>query len=210
MDLLIAFFKAWMIGFAIAAPVGPIGVLCIKKTLELGFYGTMAVGLGAASADALYGLIAATGLTALSGFLLTNTGGIKILGGILLLCIAYKEEHHKINTIIVHQLAKHTDFCKLYSEVVFLTLTNPLTIISYIGVFVSIGGASKCSICHILAIVGGIFSGALMWWIILGSMIISVRGKIPDTWLKNIRYLSAAIIGGFGIWTLLSGLTMMM
>ncbi len=159
--MLLVFLKAWLIGFAIAAPVGPIGVLCIRKTLELGLMGTFAVGIGAALADSLYGLVAATGLTALSSFLLNHAGHIKLLGGLLLLGIAYKEEHHPVPSIDELQALRHKDFCKILSEVVLLTLMNPLTIISYIGVFASIGNVGCCSIISILSIVCGIFCGAL-------------------------------------------------
>ncbi len=207
--LLFVFFKAFFIGFAIAAPVGPIGVLCIRKTLELGFFGTLAVGLGAALADSLYGLVAATGLTALSGFLLSHSGCIRILGGLLLLGIAYKEEHSPIISLGELQVLRHKKFFKLLSEVILLTLTNPLTIISYIGVFASIGTIGQGSLFSILSVVAGIFCGALMWWIILGSLIISIRGHLPDSWLKNIRYLSAIIICGFGIFAIYSGLKLL-
>lgn len=205
MAMFLVFLKAWLIGFAIAAPVGPIGVLCIRKTLELGLMGTFAVGIGAALADSLYGLVAATGLTALSSFLLNHAGHIKLLGGMLLLGIAYKEEHHPVPSINELQAFGHKDFYKILSEVVLLTLTNPLTIISYIGVFASIGNVGNCSIFGILSVVCGIFCGALTWWTILGTLITIVRGKLPKSFLKNVRYFSAAIIASFGLWAIYSG-----
>ena len=91
MSILLYLFKAWMIGIAIAAPVGPIGMLCIKKTLELGIKGALLVGLGAAFADSVYGLIAALGLTAVSHIMISGSGALKLIGGIFLLYLAYKE-----------------------------------------------------------------------------------------------------------------------
>lgn len=80
MSILLYLFKAWMIGIAIAAPVGPIGMLCIKKTLELGIKGALLVGLGAAFADSVYGLIAALGLTAVSHIMISGSGALKLIG----------------------------------------------------------------------------------------------------------------------------------
>ena len=89
--VLFYFLKAWLIGISVAAPVGPIGMLCIRKTLEFGFMGAIAVGLAAALADSVYGLIAALSLTAILHFLLINIVIIKILDGIFLLYLAYIE-----------------------------------------------------------------------------------------------------------------------
>ena len=91
MSILLYLFKACMIGIAIAAPVGPIGMLCIKKTLELGIKGALLVGLGAALADSVYGLIAALGLTTVSNIMVTSSSALKLIGGIFLLYLAYKE-----------------------------------------------------------------------------------------------------------------------
>lgn len=207
--LLLVFLKAGFIGLAIAAPVGPIGILCIRKTLELGLYGALAVGLGAAFADSMYGLIAAAGLSTLSGFLVSHSGEIRVIGGLLLLCIAYKEEHSPIPSLGEHRAMQHKAFWRLVSEVVFLTLTNPLTIISYIGVFASIGSIGQCMLADIFATVLGVFCGALTWWMTLGFIITHVRGHLPSSWLRWIRYISAGIIATFGLCAIYSGLMAM-
>ncbi|MBP9764017.1 MAG: LysE family transporter [Gammaproteobacteria bacterium] len=106
-----------MIGIAIAAPVGPIGMLCIRKTLELGLVGALAVGLGAAIADSVYGVIAVTGLTALSHFFLEKTVAIKIVGGLFLGYLAYKEI--KSETTSKTASAKSHSVLKLIVEIFF-------------------------------------------------------------------------------------------
>lgn len=208
--LVLAFLKAGFIGFAIAAPVGPIGILCIKKTLELGFGGCLAVGVGAAFADCLYGILAAGGMSALSGFLLAHSGGIRILGGVLLIVLGYREWRAPISVTHEPYLTPHKNLIKLFLSVILLTLTNPLTIISYIGVFASIGSIGQGSLLDILAIVFGIFYGALTWWFMLGSLILCIRGHLPDSWLKKIRYISACIIGGFGVFAIYSGINLLL
>jgi len=148
--------KAWMIGVAVAAPVGPIGLLCIRKTLELGLKGAILVGLGAALADSCYGLIAALGLSAISHFLLQKAIIIKIIGGLFLLYLSYKEVK-SINPSVA-ALAKNKTSVKLVSEIFFLTLTNPMTILSFIGIFASISGEATTAI-ESLSMVLGIFRG---------------------------------------------------
>lgn len=91
MSILAYFSQSFLIGFVIAASFGPIGMLCVRKTIEIGFAGALAVGLGAALADGFYGFIAGAGLTVISNFLLEKTDIIKLLGGLLLIYMAYKE-----------------------------------------------------------------------------------------------------------------------
>jgi putative LysE/RhtB family amino acid efflux pump len=206
MALFFSLMKAWMIGFAIAAPVGPIGVLCIKNTLESGFFGTMAVGLGAALANSFYGFLAAAGVSVISTFLMAHSAAIRMVGGLLLLAIAFREISKRPPTFRTGTAAGHKNFWKLCIKVIFLTLTNPLTIVSYIGVFASISSGEAGSLGQAFAVTLGIFFGAMSWWIALGLLILSVSGKIPKIWLQNIRYASAMIIGSFGLWSIFSGM----
>jgi putative LysE/RhtB family amino acid efflux pump len=197
MSFLLSLIQAIVIGFAIAAPVGPIGMLCIRKTLERGMLGTVAVGIGAALADSLYGIIAATGLGTISHFLLGHSNIIKFIGGAFLIYLAYRE----ISVAPVSKdltIKSNKDLLPLIWEVFFLTLTNPMTILSFVGIFASIGGGSD-SISNSFAIVLGIFIGSMLWWLILGWAITKIKHKLPEAWLHKIRYLSAFIIGIFGI-----------
>lgn len=204
MSILIHLLEAWMIGIAIAAPVGPIGMLCIRKTLEIGLIGAIAVGLGAALADSAYGLVAALGLTAVSHFLLEKAVYIKLIGGVFLLYLAYKELKAKPSSADV-TVGKNKNMSKLTAEVFFLTLTNPATILSFIGIFASIGGGAT-STTEMFLLVIGIFLGSMTWWLFLGTLIIKIKHKLPESWIHRIRYLSAIILGGFGLWAVVSGL----
>jgi putative LysE/RhtB family amino acid efflux pump len=203
MSILLYLIKAWMIGIAVAAPVGPIGMLCIRKTLELGFKGAILVGLGAALADSCYGLIAALGLSGLSHFLLEKVVIIKIIGGLFLFYLAYKEI--KSITPSVSKLVKSKSSIKIVIEIFFLTLTNPMTILSFIGIFASISGGAITSI-ESLSMVLGVFLGSMTWWVILGSIIVKIKHKLPEIWLHRIKYLSGFILAGFGLFAVISGL----
>ncbi|MES2215551.1 MAG: LysE family transporter [Pseudomonadota bacterium] len=202
MSIIFYFIKTWMIGIAIAAPVGPIGMLCIRKTLEFGLKGAILVGLGAALADSCYGLIAALGLSAISHFLLAKATPIKIVGGIFLLYLAYKEIKHTSTSVVT--LATNKTSTKLILEIFFLTLTNPMTILSFIGIFASISEGPTTSIQSLIMVLG-IFAGSMSWWLILGSAITRIKHKLPEIWLSRIKYLSAFILAAFGIFAVMSG-----
>ncbi len=194
--------EAWLIGLAIAAPVGPIGMLCIRKTLELGLIGAIAVGLGAALADSVYGLVAALGLTAVSHFLLEKAIYIKLVGGAFLLYLAYKELKVKPTTKLA-SIGKSKHMSRLVTEVFFLTLTNPATILTFIGIFAGIGGGDV-STTEMMLLVMGIFLGSMTWWLFLGTLIVKIKHKLPEGWFHHIRTLSAIILGGFGLWAIVS------
>lgn len=196
--------EAWMIGVAIAALVGPISLLFIRKTLEIGLWGAIAVGLGAALADGVYGIVAATGLTAVSHFVLEKETYIKLIGGLFLLYLAYTEITNKPNKSGL-TLDKNKKISGLMSTVFFLTLTNPVTILSFVGIFASIGGGAT-SILEMLLMVIGVFLGSLSWWLILGTIIIKIKHKLPEIWINRIHYASALILGGFGVFAILSTL----
>ena len=201
--MFLCFLKAWIVGLAIAAPVGPIGMLCIKKTLELGFIGAILVGLGAAVADSCYGLVAAFGLSVLSNFLLEKALFIKIIGGIFLLYLAYKEGRSaNVGSAVV---LKSKGKIKIIIEVFFLTITNPMTILSFLSIFASIRG-DFVSIQDSLVMVFGIFLGSMSWWLLLGRIIVKIQHKLPEIWLERMKYISCLILGGFGIFSIITAI----
>jgi putative LysE/RhtB family amino acid efflux pump len=202
-SIVLYFIKAWLIGMAIAAPVGPIGMLCIKKTLELGLLGALMVGLGAAMADSCYGLVAALGLSAISHFLLTKAGIIKVIGGFFLIFLAYKEA--KGTKTDTSTSTKSTSKLRLATEVFFLTFTNPMTILSFLGIFASISGGPIDALESSIMVIG-IFFGSMTWWLILGLVVVKIKHKLPAIWLERIKYLSSFILGGFGMAALIGGL----
>lgn len=201
MSIAFLLIKAWLIGVAIAAPVGPIGVLCIRKTLQLGIMGTVSVGLGAALGDSVYGIIAALGLSTISHFLLDKVFLIKIIGGLFLLYLAYKEMKNSYASEQI--MSKNKASFTLISEVFLLTLANPMTILSVIAIFAGIGEQPE-SAAQSLIMVLGIFLGSLTWWLFLGGIILKIKQKLPETWLQRIKYFSALTLGIFGIISLLS------
>ena len=197
MDLMF-FVKGFVIGISIAAPVGPIGLLCIQRTLNNGRLNGFVSGLGAATADAFYGFIAGFGLTAISTFLVSQQFWFRLIGGAFILYLGVRIFVSKP----AEQAAGDTRFGLLgsYGTTFFLTLTNPLTILAFAAVFSGLGIVSESSDYGSAgALILGVFLGSAAWWIILSGIagIFSHRFK-PDA-MRWVNRVSGAIILGFGV-----------
>src|SRR5690348_5648959 len=131
------FLKGLILGFSIAAPVGPIGVLCIRKTLQFGRFSGLFSGLGAAAADAIYAVIAGFGLTFVSNFLLAGQYWFQLIGGVFLLYLGWKTFVAKPEEQSNH--LSHSNLLHDFASTFFLTLTNPMTILSFLAVFAGLG-----------------------------------------------------------------------
>lgn len=191
------FIKGALIGLSIAAPVGPIGVLCINRTLSAGLMVGLLTGLGAAVADAIYGCIAGFGLVAVSTFLLSQQLLIKLIGGAFLLYLGLKTffASSQLKSINDNASTPWQDF----SSTLFLTLTNPATIISFIAIYSSLGIVeSNANYSEALVIVLGVFLGSLAWWVMLSIGISLIRHKLSDAFVKWINRFSGIILIVFG------------
>lgn len=190
--------KGFMLGFSIAAPVGPIGILCIRRTLTKGMLDGVAAGLGAATADAFYGSAAAFGLTIITDLLLKSSLYLHIIGSFFLFylgCTTFiaKPAEQRENT-------DHKGWISAYFSTFFLTITNPLTILSFAAIFASLGMTSmKGSHLSPGLLVLGVFLGSAMWWLILSGGVYILRNKFNYKRLIWINRLSGVLICGFGI-----------
>lgn len=195
--------KGLILGFAIAAPVGPIGVLCIRKTLQFGRLSGLFSGLGAAVADSIYAVIAAFGLTFISNFLLEWQLWFRLIGGIFLLYLGWKTFNAK--TISETKNVPHTTLLNDFASTFFLTITNPLTILSFLAVFAGLG-LSNVDGNYFKAggLVLGVFLGSAAWWLLLSEGITLFRKKVSQKAMTWINRFAGLIILGFGIAAILS------
>ena len=196
-------YKGILIGFSIAAPVGPIGILCIKRTLSSGRLVGLVTGLGAATADAFYGCVAAFGLTFISNFLINQQIWLRLVGGLFLCYLGIKTFFTlpEDSTPQPSQFGLFTAFGSSF----FLTLTNPLTIIAFAAIFAGLGlveanGAYSSAALIVL----GVFLGSACWWFILSTTVSLVRAKFTTTAMVWVNRISGLIILGFGLFTLIS------
>jgi threonine/homoserine/homoserine lactone efflux protein len=194
--------KGLILGFSIAAPVGPIGVLCIRRTLASGFGTGFASGLGAATADASYGAIAAFGLTSISAFLVDQQLLMRVVGGAFLCYLGLKT--FLSNPAEKSVTSNARGLRGAFGSTLFLTLTNPMTILSFTAVFVGLGLGSGSGAGDASLLVLGVLFGSLLWWLLLCSGVSLLRSRLDYRGLHWINKLSGAIITGFGLFTLLS------
>lgn len=181
------------IGFAIAAPVGPIGVLCIRRTLAEGRLAGFVSGLGAATADAIYSCIAGFGLTFISSILMNQQAWLHLIGG-LFLC------YWGIKTFLakpVERTALPEGITGAYASIFLLTLTNPMTILSFTAIFAGLGLSENFR--SAAALVMGVFIGSAIWWLILSGCVGVFRKRVDSQWLQWINRISGIIITVFGL-----------
>lgn len=195
--------KGIVLGLSIAAPVGPIGVLCIRRTLANGMVIGFISGLGAATADAIYGFIAALGISAVSAFFLDHQSYLRVIGGVFLLYLGYTT--FKSLPAKVAANASGEGLIGAYVSTLFLTITNPLTIMSFAAVFAGLGvGAIGENYISSIFLVIGVFLGSMLWWLILSGMVNVLRHNFNQNRLKLVNQLSGLIITAFGISSLIS------
>jgi len=197
------FFKGLVIGFVIAAPVGPIGVLCARRTLMHGRRAGFYSGMGAATADAIYGFIAAFGLTLISDMLLEYHTWLRWAGGAVLLLLGAKAILSRpVKKYDLPRSARH--YAGLYSSTFFLTLTNPMTIFSFAAVFAGFGLAgAKGSVLATATLIIGVFLGSALWWLFLVGIFSLYRRKFQSHEIQWLNRISGTIIAGSGVLALL-------
>lgn len=195
--------RGLLIGFSIAAPVGPIGVLCIRRTLTDGRAAGLVSGLGAATADALYGCIAGFGLTLISNFLVSQQLWLRLVGGLFLCYLGIKTLLSKPAEQAA--VAKGSGLLGAYASTFFLTVTNPMTIISFAAIFAGLGLASSTgSYAAAGVLVAGVFLGSALWWLLLSGGVGLLRDRFNTAGLLWVNRISGLIITGFGLLALVS------
>ena len=187
------YIRGLVIGFSIAAPVGPIGVLCIRRTLADGRAAGFASGLGAATADAVYGCIAAFGLTAVSGILVGQQSWFRLIGGVFLCYLG-------VRTLLARPAERAASsqgggLLQAYASTFLLTLTNPMTILSFAAVFAALGvGNGDGSYLSAAAVVAGVFTGSALWWLLLSGGAGTLRSRLDPAKLLWVNRFSGIII----------------
>jgi len=191
------FLRGVVVGFSIAAPVGPIGVLCIRRSLASGMRVGLAVGLGAATADAAYGCVAGFGLTAISGFLQAQKVWLALLGGAFLCYLGVRTWLSEPAQQAANVRGDH--YLTSYLSTFFLTLTNPATILSFIAVFTAFGVGLSSNYSGAAWLVFGVFIGSAIWWLILSGSVGAFRSRISVTRMRWINRMSGALLFVFGV-----------
>jgi threonine/homoserine/homoserine lactone efflux protein len=201
-----SFARGLALGVAVAAPVGPMSLLCMRRTLAGGFRPGLLSGLGVATADALYGAGAAFGLVAITGLLVGQLPWLRLVGGAVLIWMGATT----LRTRPVAAPAADADAASagMYVSTLALTLTNPTTILSFAALFAGLGlGGSEDDPTAAPAMVLGVFLGSALWWLILTGGIAIARRRLATRLLRSVNALSGLALLGFGLAALASPLS---
>lgn len=197
------FVKGCILGLSIAAPVGPIGLLCIRRTLTYGKSQGFVTGLGAATADTIYGCIAAFGLSVATRFLVKQAEWLHLAGAIFLLYMAIRT----FTSAVASKEANTREgrsYAWAYASTLLLTLTNPMTILSFLGLFAGLNIADNTVSAAWLVV--GVTVGSAAWWLILSLAVGSFKRRINERTLQTINYGAALVLLGFGLYSLYEAL----
>jgi threonine/homoserine/homoserine lactone efflux protein len=192
--------KGIVIGFSIAAPVGPIGVLCIRRSIAEGQKVGLATGLGAATADAIYGCVAGFGLTAISNFLVGQRFWLGFLGGLFLCYLGLRTFLSRVSEEPMP--ARGGGLFSPFLSTFFLTVTNPMTILSFVAIFAGLGLGKSPDYFNASALVGGVFIGSALWWLLLSSGASIFGRRLGAGWMRSLNRFSGIVIFAFGIYSL--------
>lgn len=198
------FLRCVGIGFAIAAPIGPVGLMCIRKALADGRPAAWMAGLGAALADTVFGAVVGLGLGAISHFLVDFGSLLKLLGGLFLVGIGI----HTWRQAAVAQEAEEAkgpgawrDFLSTFA----ITITNPGTMMGVVGVFVGLGAAAQpVGLAQSWQLVAGVFVGSALWWAVLTEMTILVRARFTPERMRTFNRVSGTLLMLLGLGALIS------
>lgn len=190
--------RGLVLGFTIAAAVGPIALLCIRRTLAEGRLVGLASGLGVATADATYGAIAAFGLTAVTDLLVDWRRLLGVVGGAFLLWLAWRTLRSVPGMAAAETPARRGGLAGAYLSTLGLTLTNPMTILSFVALFVGLG-VSGDDAAGAAALTVGVFLGSATWWVLLVGAVGALRSRLTPTWMRRINVASGLLIGAFAV-----------
>lgn len=194
------FVRGLLIGLSVAATIGPMSILCIQRTMSKGFFYGLVSGLGIATADGLYGCVAGFGLTIVAAFLVQQQVWVHIVGGLFLLYLGVrtllsKPSEHAAQAVMT------TNFAGAYVTTLLLTLTNPLTILSFAAIFagLGVGSSRQNNSMTALLVVSGVFLGSMLWWFLLTGGVSLLRTRFTPRWLLWMNRISGGVITIFGL-----------
>jgi threonine/homoserine/homoserine lactone efflux protein len=194
--------KGFVIGFSIAAPVGPIGLLCISRSLSFGRLSGLATGLGAAAADGVYGAIAAFGLAFVTDLMIGHQSSLTWIGGLFLLGMGIRTFFRSVPDS--NFLAAERNLSADFASTFVLTLTNPFTILAFTAIFAGMGVSGAPSEYRAAgALVAGVFFGSAAWWMLLSFGVSLIHRRISPVVMRAVNRLSGVTLAGLGLLALL-------
>lgn len=186
-------------GIAVSAPLGPLGVLCIQRTINKGFFAGFVSGIGAAFADLIYASIAGFGISIIADFLAVHQTVIRAVGGIIVLIVGIMIFNSNPIKQVRRQKAQKNTYISDFVSSFFITITNPLTIVFFGAVFAGVGLNKPNSLEPIILTLVGVLLGALIWWMALSIVVNVFRNKIRLRNLWWINKITGVLVAIFGL-----------
>ncbi len=208
------FYRGLVLGVMVAAPVGPVGLLCIRRTIQKGLVVGFASGFGAAFADAFFSAVAAFGVAAIVEALRTYNDPLHVIGGALLLFIAWHTWHDKPKQPHPEDVEKRylrrfgssriASAAKAMATSFIITISNPGTIFGVLAVVATFGGLKNRA--DAAMIIGGIFVGSSLWWLLLSGSVSFIRKKFTETRVMLLNRITACLLALIALWVFFVGL----
>lgn len=196
-----------LIGLSVAAPIGPMSMLTMRRTIDRGFAAGLVSGLGIAAADATYGAIAAFGLTSLSDALIDHQRIIRIVGGIALLYIAGRILQSARRPVEARpESDSEKGLERIIGAMYLLTLSNPTTILSFAAIFGGLGLSLGSNRAESALLVGSVFLGSMLWWMLLCGLLTKLRTRLTPTWIARVDLAAGVVILALAVVSIVSGL----
>ena len=202
LGLLLFLGKGLVLGFSIAAPVGPVGLLCIRRSMISGRLAGFVTGLGAATADAVYGAVAGFGLTRVTAFMLGERTWLALGGGLVLCVVGIRIMRAQPPGMQLR--TEEPRFHSAFLSALAITLTNPMTILAFVAAFAALGLAVARDYVAAAVLVFGVFVGSGIWWLLLSAFAARWRDRFDPHWLRRVNWLSGALLVVIGLGVLAS------
>ncbi|MBR9972022.1 LysE family translocator [Magnetospirillum sulfuroxidans] len=194
------YLRGIAIGFAIAAPIGPVGLLCIRKALADGRLAAFVAGLGAALADTFFGAVVGMGLGAVSQFIEGHTPIMKVVGGLFMLGLGLHTWRAATTSLESEPDAdKGPGMVRDFLSTFVITISNPGTILGVVGVFAALGASAQAKgMEDQMSLVAGVFTGSALWWAVLTELTIAVRTRFTPERMRLFNHISGALLMALG------------
>ncbi|MBV8976545.1 MAG: LysE family transporter, partial [Alphaproteobacteria bacterium] len=198
-------FPGIVIGLVVAAPIGPVNLICIRRTLQYGFLNGFVSGLGAALGDGLFAIVTGFGLTAISQLIEGLSLALQLAGGTLLLCFGlytyFSQPPSRFDTKAENGDKAGRTLARSMASTFALTITNPATLLGFTAMFTGLGGLAGDNPSFFAAafVVGGVIVGSSLWWLALTLGVGLLHARIDDRVMRIINHGSGLLVAAFGL-----------
>ncbi len=194
-----------VIGLIVAAPIGPVNLICIRRTLQFGFLNGFVSGIGAALGDGLFAVVTGFGLTAIAQWIEGLSTALQLAGGTLLVCFGlytyFSKPPGRLDVKAEATEMKASTLVRAMASTFLLTITNPATLLGFTAMFTGLGGLAGDDPSYFSAafVVGGVMLGSALWWLMLTLGVGLLHARIDDRVMRIINHGSGLMVAGFGL-----------